>query len=138
MKADTILVREYMKSLSLYFSEKDSVETVAAALVKRRELGAPVLDHQQRLVGFITEQDCIKEMLNDSYYAQEHLLARDIMSTNCVFVGPDYNVLQLAEEMTNRKPKLYPVVDHDRVIGIIARSDVLRALTLFRTQSKKL
>lgn len=138
MKANTILVREYMKSLSLYFSEKDSVETVAAALVKRRELGAPVLDPQHHLVGFITEQDCIKEMLNDSYYAQEHLLAKDIMSTNCVFVGPDTNVLQLAEEMTNRKPKLYPVVDNGRVIGIIARSDVLRALALFRTQSKKL
>ncbi|MDX1589642.1 MAG: CBS domain-containing protein [Oleiphilaceae bacterium] len=138
MKADTILVREYMKSLSLYFAETDSVEKVAAALVKHRELGAPVLDSQQHLVGFITEQDCIKEMLNDSYYAQEHLLAKDIMSTRTVSVAPDSNVLQLAEEMTNRKPKLYPVVDEGRVVGIIARSDVLRALTIFRSQSKKL
>ncbi|TVP55271.1 MAG: CBS domain-containing protein [Halomonadaceae bacterium] len=136
MKTDTILVREYMKSLSLSFVETDSVEAVAAALVKRRELGAPVLDEQQKLVGFVTEQDCIKQMLNDSYYSQEHMLARDIMSRETVSVTQEDNIMHLAEQMIQNKPKLYPVLENERVVGIIARSDVLRALTQIRFQGK--
>lgn len=127
-----ILVRDYMRSLSFYFSLSDPVEKVAATLVKRGELGAPVLDEHRRLVGFVTEQDCIKEMLNDSYYAQEHQLVSDIMSRHTVSVGPDEDVTQLAEEMLGAKPKIYPIVEDGRVIGIITRGDVLRALNRVR------
>ncbi|MGM0450308.1 MAG: CBS domain-containing protein [Pseudomonadota bacterium] len=127
-----ILVRDYMRSLSLYFSPSDPVEKVAATLVKRGELGAPVLDEHKRLIGFVTEQDCIKEMLNDSYYAQEHQLVSDIMSRRTVSVGPNEDVTHLAEEMLGAKPKIYPVVEDGRVIGIITRGDVLRALSRVR------
>lgn len=130
-----ILVRDYMRSLSLYFSPSDSVEKVAATLVKRNELGAPVLDEHRRLIGFVTEQDCIKEMLNDSYYAQEHQLVSDVMSRRTVSVKPDEDVTHLAEEMLGAKPKIYPVVEDQRVIGIITRGDVLRALSRVRNSS---
>lgn len=131
-----ILVRDYMRSLSLYFSPSDPVEKVAATLVKRGELGAPVLDEHRRLIGFVTEQDCIKEMLNDSYYAQEHQLVSDIMSRRTVSVGPTEDVTHLAEEMLGAKPKIYPVVEDGRVIGIITRGDVLRALSRVRNSGR--
>jgi len=130
-----ILVRDYMRSLSLYFSPSDSVERVAATLVKRKELGAPVLDEHKRLVGFVTEQDCLKEMLNDSYYAQEHLVVNDIMSRNTVSVGPDTDITHLAEEMAGQKPKIYPVCENHHVMGVITRGDVLKALSKIRSQS---
>ena len=130
-----ILVRDYMRSLSLYFSPSDSVETVAATLVKRRELGAPVLDSHKRLIGFVTEQDCIKEMLNDSYYAQEHQLVTDIMSRNTVSVRPETDITALAEDIAGQKHKNYPVCEDVRVIGIITRGDVLKALSRIRSQS---
>lgn len=134
MMTPKILVRDYMRSLSLYFSPSSSVETVAATLVKHGELGAPVLDEHKRLIGFVTEQDCLKEMLNDSYYAQEHLLVSDIMSRNTVSVGPDEDITHLAEEMTGQKPKIYPVCENHHVIGVITRGDVLKALTRIRNQ----
>lgn len=134
MMTPKILVRDYMRSLSLYFSPSSSVETVAATLVKHGELGAPVLDEHKRLIGFVTEQDCMKEMLNDSYYAQEHQLVSDIMSRNTVSVGPDEDITHLAEEMTGQKPKIYPVCEDHRVIGVITRGDVLKALTRIRNQ----
>lgn len=127
-----ILVRDYMRSLSLWFSPSDPIEKVAATLVKQEELGAPVLDEHKRLIGFVTEQDCIKEMLNDSYYAQEHQLVSDVMSRRTVSVGPNEDVTHLAEEMLGAKPKIYPVVDNGRVIGVITRGDVLRALSRVR------
>lgn len=133
--APKILVRDYMRSLSLWFSPSDPVEKVAATLVKQGELGAPVLDEHKRLIGFVTEQDCIKEMLNDSYYAQEHQLVSDIMSRRTVSVVPDEDVTHLAEEMLGAKPKIYPVVDNNRVIGVITRGDVLRALSRVRNTS---
>lgn len=130
-----ILVRDYMRSLSLYFSPSDPIETVAATLVKRGELGAPVLDEHRRLIGFVTEQDCIKEVLNDSYYAQEHKLVSDVMSRRTVSVSPDEDITFLAEEMLGAKPKIYPVIEDHQVIGIITRGDVLKALTRVRNSS---
>jgi CBS domain-containing protein len=134
MMKPKILVRDYMRSLSLYFSPSSSVENVAMTLVKHHELGAPVLDEHKRLIGFVTEQDCMKEMLNDSYYAQEHQLVSDIMSRRTVSVGPDEDITHLAEEMAGPKPKIYPVCEDGRVIGIITRGDVLKALTKIRNQ----
>lgn len=132
MMKPQILVRDYMRSLSLYFSPSSSVETVAKELVKHGELGAPVLDEHKRLIGFVTEQDCMKEMLNDSYYAQEHQVVSDIMSRNTVSVGPEEDITHLAEEMAGQKPKIYPVCEGGRVIGVITRGDVLKALTRIR------
>lgn len=132
MMKPKILVRDYMRSLSLYFSPSSSVEAVATTLVKHKELGAPVLDEHKRLIGFVTEQDCMKEMLNDSYYAQEHQLVNDIMSRQTVSVGPEEDITHLAEEMVGQKPKIYPVCEDGRVIGVITRGDVLKALTRIR------
>ena len=136
MMGPKILVRDYMRSLSLFFSPSTSVENVAMTLVKHRELGAPVLDEHKRLIGFVTEQDCMKEMLNDSYYAQEHQVVSDIMSRNTVSIGPEEDITHLAEEMVGPKPKIYPVCEDNRVIGVITRGDVLRALTRIRNHGQ--
>ncbi|MFE8071490.1 CBS domain-containing protein [Marinobacteraceae bacterium S3BR75-40.1] len=135
MSTPNILVRDYMKPLSVFFSPSTGIEEVVDQLVKNRVMGAPVLDENRKLVGFITEQDCIKQMLNDSYYSTEHEVAGDIMRTDPFFIHPDVDIMSLAEQMLNRRPKLYPVCEEGRIIGMIARADVLRALSEFRRSS---
>jgi len=137
MTTPAILVSDYMKPVTEYFSPDTSVEEVVKTLVKNKLFGAPVLDQNKKLVGFISEKDCLKEMVNDSYYSQDHHVARDIMRQNPLSVSPNADIISLAEEMLGRRPKLYPVVENNQVIGIITRADVLRALSKARVESHK-
>jgi CBS domain-containing protein len=130
MQTLKIYVREFMHPLRHIFHVETSIEEVVETLSKNKVVGGPVIDSSNKLVGFITEQDCIKQMLNNTYYCDSHLLAGDIMRKNPLSVSPDYDILGLAESMTKKGPKIYPVVEADKVVGLITRSDVLKALSL--------
>lgn len=136
MTTPKILVKDYMRPLAVTFSPRSRVEEVVEGLLQHRVTGAPVIDDQQKLVGFVSEQDCIKEMLNDSYYGQDHQLAEDVMRTNVLFATPDTDIMQLAEKMLQERPKLYPVCDDGKLVGLITRSDVLRCLSEVRRSSR--
>ncbi|MCP5161861.1 MAG: CBS domain-containing protein [Hahellaceae bacterium] len=137
MTKPDILVRDHMKPVTHTFKATTSVEEVVKTLMKNHLVGAPVVDENRKLIGFITEKDCIKEMLNDSYYSQDHQVASDIMRTNPLSISPDTDILKLAEEMMGKRPKMYPVVEDGEIIGIITRADVLKALSKSRISSKR-
>jgi predicted transcriptional regulator len=130
MQSPKIHVRDYMLPINHVFNLNTSVEEVVKTLCKNKIVGAPVVGADKQLVGFITEQDCIKQMLNNTYYSDSHQVAGDIMRQNPLSVSPDYDVLHLAEDMTKKGPKIYPVVENGKLIGLITRADVLKALSL--------
>jgi len=135
MTKPDILVRDHMKPVTHTFKTTTSVEQVVKTLMKNHLVGAPVVDDDGHLIGFITEKDCIKEILNDSYYSQDHQVAADIMRKNPLSVSPTTDILALAEEMMGKRPKMYPVVEDGEIIGIITRADVLKALSKARISS---
>ncbi len=130
MHSPKIYVREYMHPVKYSFLVDTSVEEVVKTLSKNKIVGGPVLDKDKKLVGFITEQDCIKQMLNNTYYCDSHNVASDIMRKNPLSISPEYDVLHLTEDMIKKGPKIYPVVENEKVIGLITRADVLKALSL--------
>ena len=90
--------------------------------------GLPVLDDQKRLIGFLSEQDCIPSLLTGSYHCDSRTRVEDLMSRTPLFVSPDDSILDLARQMTGAKPKIYPVREGDKVVGIINRRQVMQAL----------
>jgi CBS domain-containing protein len=98
-------------------------------LIKSGYLGLPVVDDKRQLVGFLSEQDCIKALINDSYHCESHMVVSDIMHKKPLFVSPELSVLELATIMGRDKPKLFPVVDDiQRVVGVVSRAQVMSAL----------
>lgn len=130
MESPKVYVRDYMHPATYSFNLDTSVEEVVKTLTKNHIVGAPVVDADGKLVGFITEKNCIKQMLNNTYYCDSHEVAADIMRETPLSVGPDEDILNLAEQMAGKAPKIYPVVENDKLIGIIRRADVLKALSL--------
>ena len=90
--------------------------------------GLPVLDDQKRLIGFLSEQDCIPSLLTGSYHCDSRTRVEDLMSRTPLFVSPDDSILDLARQMTGAKPKVYPVLEGGKVVGIINRRQVMQAL----------
>ncbi|MDP5293658.1 CBS domain-containing protein [Oceanimonas sp. CHS3-5] len=90
--------------------------------------GLPVVDSQRHIIGFLSEQDCIPKLINASYHCDNRLLVSDLMRHDPLTATLDTDVFELARLMGGPKPKLYPVVDGKKVIGIVTRHQVMSFL----------
>lgn len=124
----SILVKDYMDQNPHAIQQSASVCDVVKLLTKDLTTGAPVVDEQNNLVGFISEQDCIRELLNEAFYAEESKAVIKLMVTKVLTVNPDTSIIEVAENMSKGPPKNYPVVDHGKLVGILSRRSVLEAL----------
>jgi CBS domain-containing protein len=117
-----------MRAQFLSFTEEQSINEASELLTNSHQLGAPVVDAKGALIGWLSELDCVTQMLQAGYYCDQSALVKDIMRSEVLSVGPDENVLDLAKTMTDNKPKSYPVLENGKLIGLIERKAVLAAL----------
>ncbi|MFB9868369.1 CBS domain-containing protein [Vreelandella sulfidaeris] len=125
-------VRDIMSRDCYCVSPEASVTTLAKGLALHRLPGAPVVDHANRLIGFISEQDVMGRVLDSIYHDHEAPLVKEMMRHDVLSVSPNKCITDLAQEMLNAKPKVYPVVEQQRLVGIVTRRDILIALLAMR------
>ncbi|MCW4151545.1 CBS domain-containing protein [Halomonas sp. 18H] len=130
-KAPTI-VREIMSRDCYRVTGKTSVSNLAKGLSLHRLPGAPVVDAHDHLIGFISEQDVIGKVLESAYLNDEPPLVQELMRNEVLTVTPNKSITDLAQEMLGAKPKVYPVTEQSRLVGIVTRRDVLNALLRMR------
>ncbi len=107
----------------------------AAEIFERHDFnGLPVVDGEHRLLGMVTKLDFLKAFVfterskmprYDAILAQPVLT---ILNTHPRAVSPDAPLTRVAQEMIDTRYKSFPVVEGDRLIGMIAREDILKAL----------
>tara|TARA_Y100001934_G_scaffold278864_1_gene381147 strand:- start:288 stop:707 length:420 start_codon:yes stop_codon:yes gene_type:complete len=105
------------------------VVEASSRLIKLEMLGSPVIDSAGILVGWISERECLQAALQVVYHNQRVATVRDLMQSEVLTVSLEDDVLSLAQQMLNAKPKIYPVVDaNNRVLGVISRRHILNML----------
>ncbi|CCQ12366.1 putative signal transduction protein with CBS domains [Pseudoalteromonas luteoviolacea B = ATCC 29581] len=125
----SIKVKDYLNHRPVTFTSEMRIEQAVEKLLQSGQSGGPVIDSARHVVGFLSEQDCIRKMLEATYQNESHSMVSDVMNLAPLCVKPSDSVLQIAERMTSEKPKLYPVVDDDGILmGVISRANVLRAI----------
>ncbi len=92
--------------------------------------GTPVVDHKNHLKGFVSEVDCIRMLITASYFCDSTQKVEDVMNHTPLSVSPDMGLIDLAQMMIGQKPKVYPVVEEGKVIGVVSRSDVMAVLAM--------
>ncbi len=103
------------------------------SLLKHRISGMPVVDSAGRLVGMLSERDCMKTLTNAQYHNLPTALVRDLMSTGLCTVFPNTGLLEVAELFVCNRFRRVPVVDADgKLVGQISRRDVLQAIQNMR------
>ncbi|MBE0489759.1 MAG: CBS domain-containing protein [Halomonas sp.] len=125
-------VREIMSRDCYRVTAKTSVSTLAEGLSLHRLPGVPVVDERDHLIGFISEQDVLGKVLESTYLNEEPPLVRELMRNEVLTVTPNKSITDLAQEMLRNKPKVYPVVEQERLVGIVTRRDVLNAILSMR------
>lgn len=124
----SILVKDHMQANAQAVSASANVKEVIEHLFKTNMTGVPVVDENEQVIGFVSEQDCIKGMLNSTFFREEPPPVTQIMHSPVLTVTPETSVVEVAETMMHNKPKNYPVVSHGKLVGIINRKDILQAL----------
>lgn len=130
VRMDNLQVSHFMAGKSLFFTKDMPVANAVDKLLTHKYLGGPVIDGSGKVIGWLSEQDCLSRVLNASYHCELIALVEDIMSTPAVTIKADCSIVDLAQLMLKTKPKIYPVVDDDNVfIGLITRKEVLKGIS---------
>ena len=144
-------VRDIMTQEVVVAHPDTSVNLIAQLMGGRDISGVPVVDEAQRVIGIVTELDMILrntrleppaffKILDGripletpaSYRKRvQHMLgalARDVMTEEVVTIGPDEDVEVLADLMVKRRVNPVPVIDAERLVGIVSRADIIKMM----------
>lgn len=126
---EPIKVKDYMARQPITFTPDMSLTAALDKVIKSDNLGGPVVDAGGAVVGYVSEQDLLEKLIKVSYYCQDTHIVSDCMHKEVLSVSPEMGIIELAEMMKVGKPKVYPVIEGGKLLGIITRRDVLRAVS---------
>jgi CBS domain-containing protein len=103
----------------------ESPVTDAVRLMGSEDVGSlPVVD-DDRLVGVVTDRDIALRIVGEGKDPGSATVA-DVQSGNPVTVAPDQDVQEALNEMARHQVRRLPVVEGDRLVGVVAQADVAR------------
>ena len=128
MVEHTPMIDAYMTRELVTFAPNDDIHKAIKILIVNRISGAPVVDEHGCMVGILTKKDCFKVVFRSSYHQDWGGHVRDFMSPQVESLDSGLDVIAAAEMFAGSQFKSYPVLSEGRLIGIVSRLDILRAL----------
>lgn len=128
----SVKAQDYMCEALITFKPDTDLFEAINALVDNGITGAPVIDSGGKLVGLLSEADCLRAILTLTYHEEEMGgVVGDYMVEEVHTVNYDADIIAVAEEFINNGRRRLPVVQDGKVIGQISRRDILRAVEIF-------
>lgn len=140
-------VREIMKTDVYSVKPDDPLTNVAAIICGKKVSGVSVVDESGKLVGIISEKDLLKAMYPSYEEFWEYPVyqmdfeemeirvedmsrrkVKEIMTTPVITVPSDTPILKVASLMIRRRIRRVPVVDGDKLVGIVSQGDIHQAI----------
>ena len=115
------------KSQTLWSISPETSVYEAMAIMSERHIGALVVLSAERLVGIITERDYARKVILKARQSRETEV-REIMTTPVLFVTPEQTIGQCMYVMSSRQIRYLPVLEADRVIGIVSIGDLVNRI----------
>jgi len=135
---NSLLVKDYMASAMITLKPSVDILEAAQTLQEYRLSGAAVVDDNNRLIGFLSEKDCLHTVLSAVYNQDYGDLVSDRMTKDIWSVHPTDSITDVAERFLKDGVRMYPVLDKNVLVGILSRQSILKAFCdLSKTQPKK-
>jgi CBS domain-containing protein len=102
-----------------------TVRELLASLAEH-EIGALVVVDGAHVLGMVSERDVVRRLneWGDTLLDKE---VSDIMTSSVFTCGPDDDVDQIAETMTERRIRHVPVLKDDEIVGLVSIGDVVKS-----------
>lgn len=135
--AETFRIERWMKFPVVTVKPRDLVAHARAIVEEHRVNQLPVVSNG-RLVGIVTDRDLrdapraveISAKLSGADIAPveaERIPVETVMTSNVIALSPTDPLQKAADVMRRERIGAIPIVDRKRLVGIIARSDILEA-----------
>lgn len=137
-------IRDLMTKDFVTIGPDSALKEAARRMLDAGVSGLPVMDDDGILIGIITEADFVATEADrrarkragllrfihrtEETPSQERLVG-DAMTADVVVIGPEADHADAARLMEKNKIKRVPVVENGRLVGLISRTDILRAYT---------
>lgn len=124
-------ITKYMAKNLITFSPDQTIQEVIDIMLKNKISGGPVLNEKNKLVGLISERDCLKLIFDNAYNSRMHIDRKvaDYMTQNVATVSINANVADVADKFLKNSYRRFPVVDDNgKLMGQVSRRDILRAV----------
>jgi len=100
----------------------DALQTMA-----EKEVGALIVTEGRRVVGIFSERDYARRVILAGRSSRTSPV-REMMTTRVLFVSPDETVDDCMGLMTEKHVRHLPVMEGDRLVGVISIGDVVKAI----------
>jgi len=149
-----VAVRDVMQTEPTVVAPAMLVRSLVELFVDKGLAGVTVVDEQRRVVGMVSETDLILQEVEDDaspphffpfWFDSEIFLksperwhrqvqkafaatVADLMERDVKTITPDRSVHEAAHKLVRYNVARLPVVENDRLVGVISRADIVRAL----------
>ena len=127
----SIKVRDCMTAQVITFSPNITVVEAIGLLLRHDITAAPVVDESDRIIGILSESDCLQGTLVESYFSQGGGLVRDYMTTEVKTASPDDDIISAYEHFMTRRAFRIPVLREGKVVGMLSPKDLMSAVLEF-------
>jgi CBS domain-containing protein len=118
-------IKEVMTANPTTCSRQDSVADAAKVMAQKDVGPVPIVDGD-RLIGLVTDRDIVVRVVAEGKDPQQTKLG-DIASSDLVTVSPDEDLDRALQLLAQHQVRRLPVVEGERLVGLVAQADVARA-----------
>lgn len=115
-------VREVMTA-NVDYAAPNSTVVELAGMMKKNDIGSIPICEGQKVIGIVTDRDIVLRAVAEGKNI-ENRSAKEVMNSKVVTVTPDQDVHEAADLMATYQIRRLPVVEKDKLIGIVALGDL--------------
>ncbi len=120
LKAKDVMTKEVLCA-----SPEATLDETVDILLDNKISGMPVCDSGKKVIGMISERDILNFVFSGNINGTK---VREAMSTNVVGFPPDTDIDKISLVMGEKKLRRVPIIENDRLVGIISRRSILRSV----------
>jgi len=130
-----VIVKEAMKANPV-FVESNLTVLEASKIMKKRKIGNVIVVEKNHPLGILTESDIIKKVVAEGKNAKD-VQVKTVMSTPILVIDPYVSLEEAMKTMNKCNVRRLPVVENDKLIGIITLKDISRISPILHEISRE-
>lgn len=120
-----LLVRDIM-ARNVKTVRVDDTALEAVSKMNKFHIGSVIVTNNGRPIGIITERNILQRIV-EPRLDPAVVAVKDIMSSPLVTIDANAAVEEAAQIMARKRIKKLPVVDKDKLVGVVSTSDIVRS-----------
>ena len=128
----SVELKDYMLVHPVTVNENADMGEAIRVIIDNKISGVCVVDDEGRLVGILSELDCLRAILSATYNEGGIGMVREFMAhDNLVVANPHEDITDVAQDMLRKNKRRRPVVEDGKLVGQITCRQLLSAVMKF-------